>query len=337
MYEDSFYVNPTLRNFWLNLKKNNGNFHVFKKNRNLVFFGNELSKSSYDFIYKRMNELKINYNPQEVENSYFQIIEKESGNNEKLVELAKKAVSEAFFVPEDLMECEINENSNVELNQTEEKYNFDYASLGDEVKNQINKRILLNCIIQGASIHSFYTMHHIVKNDINELDKDLVGLYDKFSVGSVRSYYSIDYSKILENLYFSEQAALGSSQIEYDEKNNPKILAQAKTFPVLCQELAKGSLELVCLHALENVSKEDLEKIFYFADKRIDEPRYIQIGSEVWRKLLEFFRFYKNENEKRIQIPDFIMKISLMSPENIEYFMENVFQNDFNEAQYFID
>ena len=329
-YESSLNVNPTIRNFWKNLKKNSGEFHVFKKNKNLVFFADDLSRSSFEFIANRIEKLKTNSS--EVEACFLSILKKESTHTTKLVELAKKAVFESFMIPEDILDCNLNLESSVELNSTEEKFdnNCDYDSLDKSLKDQINKRILLNCVIQGASIHSFYTMHHIVKNELNELDSELVDLYDKFSTGSVFSYFRIDYSSILEDEILSVASALGSSKIEQQE-DDLKVVVNAKSFPVLCQEIVKGSLETICLHGLKDISKEDLQKIYYFSDKRVDEPRYIQIGSEIWRKLLGFLKYYNKED--KIQIPDFVMKISMLETVEIENFFEHVFQGEYDEAK----
>lgn len=339
MYESSIQVNPAIRNFWRNIKKNDSTFHPFKKNRNLVFFGDNLSHASYDFIVDRIGKLNIDYDMADLAESFVEIMHRENGHSEKLKELAVKAVVEAFDIPEDLLNPSLNEEANVELNDTEEEYeeeNYDYDALSQELKDLINKRILLNCVIQGASVHSFYTMHHIVKDEINEVDENLIKLYDKFSVGSVRSYYSIDYSKLLENADMAAMSALGSAKVEYNEDNQPQVKANAKTLPVLCQELVKGAMETISLHGLQNISEEDLKKIYYFADKRTDEPRYIQISGEVWRNLLDFLKYYRNEMHK-ISIPELVMNISLLPAKEVESFFEHIFQKEYSEAAGFIE
>jgi hypothetical protein len=337
MYENSLQVNPVIRNFWRNLKKNNDQFHPFKKNKNLVFFGDELSRKSFDFISERLSKLKSGYSAQDITEFFLHMSILERGHTDLLQNLAVEAVSQAFEIPEELLSPNLNENSNVETNQTEEKFNkeFDYDSLDQSTKDQINKRILINCIIQGSSIHSFYTVHHLVKDNLDAIDPELISYYDKFSVGSVRSYYSVDYSSFLENENFDKSMVLGSTKVEYDNEENPKVIAHAKSFPVLCQELVKGAIETICLHSLENISKNELEKIYYFADKRQDEPRYIQISAEIWRNILEFKKYCANNNEKH-STPELVMKISKIPPKEIEDFFEFLLQGDYNEAIGFI-
>lgn len=329
MYNNSFYVNPKIRNFWRDLKKNDGAFHVFKRNRNMVFFGDALSHSSFDFICDRMTKLGIEYDLMQICQSFVDLSNVEKGHTNQLKDLAVRAVSEALDVPKDLLDANLNEDADVELNNSTKNKNYDYDSLSQDLKEQINKRILLNTIIQGSSIHSFYTLHHIVKNDLDAIDPKLVVLYDKYAAGSVRSYYSVDYCSMIVDEKFAQMGALGSVKVDYNN-DKPKVVAHAKSFPVLCQELVKGAFETICLHGLQNISKEDLDKIYYFADDRKDEPRYIQIGSAVWRNILELNKLLRQDND--ITIPELVMNISRMEPKSIELFFEKLNDNDFEDA-----
>ena len=382
MYDNSLHVNPKIRNFWRDLRKNEGNFHVFKKNRNLVYFGDNLSRKSYDFVKDRIDSLNINFNyggrqdlAHLLATKFFNVLQIEDGNEETLKNLAIKAVSEAFDIPEDILRPDLNpeDPEDIDVNQTDEKHpeeDYNYDDLSKELKDQINKRILMNCISQGASVHAFYTMHHLVKDDLNEIDENLVKLYDDISVGMVSTYWKIDYSSMLESPANLDLLVQGSSRVEYDaemkamtdkisevfgndvkwadpntgevvmelkdgvltdHEKDPVVVAIGRTFTVLCQELVKGSMELISLHALKHLSEEDLKVIYAFADKRVDEPRYIQISSEIWRNVLAFLKHYRDEVGK-ITIPDFVMKISLMSPEDTEDFFEHLLSGEFEKA-----
>jgi len=335
MYDNSLHVNPSIRNFWKNLKKNNGDSHPFKKNRNLVFFGDSLSRKSFEYINQRIEKLGLEYNIGSIQESFFKVMFAESGktNNEELKNLAVETVSCIFpDIPEDIFNPSLNEDSNIELNKTEEKNDgdYDYDSLSQDLKNKINKRILLNCLVQGASIHSYYTLHHLAKEKIDNINPELMSLYDNFTVNSVRSYFSIDYSAMLEDAVMAQSGALGSSKVEFDENNDPQITASAKSFPVLCQELVKGAMELITMHSLEDESEEDLKVIYYFADKRVDEPKYIQIGSEVWRNILNLNKTIK------MQLPELVMKISLLDSDKTEMFFESLFEGNIENASSFL-
>ena len=378
MYNNSLHVNPGIRNFWTDLRKNDSKFHVFKKNRNLVYFGNDLSKSSYEFVQDRMNNLGIKFDHNNLTVNFFKTLEIEKGKEEVLKNLAIKAVCEAFEIPEDLMSSEdtsLNNDEDIEVNNTEENFpvNVDYDSLSQNIKDLINKRILINSIVQGASIHAFYTMHHLVKDELNEISPELIGLYDEISVGTVSSYWKIDYSSMLDKMDSSMLGSVvqGSSRVEYkdetedylnragellgasfagttsdgdlifnqdsdDQKaSEPSVVAAGKTFAVLCQELTKGAIECIALHGIKDISEEELKIVYSFADKRSDEPRYIQVGSEVWRKILALIKQYR-ENEK-ISLPEFIMKICVLEPNDIENFFEFFMSGENDKAIALLD
>lgn len=333
MYNNSLHVNPKIRNFWRDLKKNDSEFHVFKKNRNLVYFGDDLSHKSYDFVNNRINNLGINFNHNNLAAKFFSALQIENGNEDILIALAIKAVSEAFEIPEEILKAQLNVED-IDVNETDEKHpdeDYNYEELSKNLKDQINKRILLNCISQGASIHAFYTMHHLVKDDLEKIDKNLISIYDEISVGTVFTYWKIDYSSMLESSMNLDMLVQGSCKVEYDDEENPSVVAKARTFVVLCQELVKGSMELISLNGLKDLSEEELKIIYAFADKRVDEPRYIQISSEIWRNLLAFVKHYRNDIGK-ITIPNLVMKIANMTPDHSENFFEFLLSADFEKA-----
>lgn len=308
-------TNSSVRNFWTNLRKNDSPFHVFKKNRNLVYFGSKLAEESYDYLAERMDRLGIQFNTSGSGQAFFQITQNEAGHTEQLKTLAVKAVQEAFDIPDDLLQANLNENADIELNKSTKDRNYNYDDLSPELKDQINKRILLNLMMQGASIHTFYTIHHVVRNELDAINEYLVKLYDQFTAGSVMSYYHYDYSRMVSDSTMARISAVGSVKVEYQEET-PKVVANARSFPVLCQELVKGAMETICLHGLQGLSAEDLDKIYYFADAIVDEPRYIQAGSQFWREIL------KAKSKEELSLPEFVMKISKMPPNEIESFFE---------------
>jgi hypothetical protein len=338
MYNSSLHVNPKIRNFWKDLRNKEADFHIFKKNRNLVYFGDDLSRKSYDFVTNRIKSLDIQFDLNNLTHSFFNALLKERGNEEQLKDLAINAVSEAFEISKDILKAHLNVD-NIDVNSTDETYpddEYNYEDLSPCLKDQINKRILLNCVSQGASIHAFYTMHHLVKNELSNIDKDIVEIYDEISVGTVSTYWKIDYSSMLESSANLDMLVQGSSKVEYDEQDNPSVVAKARTFVVLCQELVKGSIDLINFNGLKDLSEEDLKVIYAFADKRVDEPRYIQVSSEIWRSLLSLIKHDRDAGGKTT-IPEFVMKIAQMNPKDIEDFFELVLSDDMNSAVNFIN
>lgn len=57
--------------------------------------------------------------------------------------------------------------------------------MSDDLRDEINKRLLLNLLIQGAATHAFLSAHYLYKDDLDALNPALVGLYDKLAVGAI--------------------------------------------------------------------------------------------------------------------------------------------------------
>jgi uncharacterized linocin/CFP29 family protein len=310
----------SISSFWENLKKNK-NEHIFNKNKNLVFFGGLMNERSYDHIKQKIEKLGVNPDLMHQFNVFKKIISEENGKEEKLKGLAKKAVEIAFGIPENIMVLDLNEGQ-VDLNR-QEPVQVEYDSLDKEMKDLINKRILLNCMIQGSSIHAFTTIHHIVGKELEEIISGITRLYDEFALGSLYSYWENDYSKFAKNVDLSQQIAIGSCKIEYQNEDDISVICKAKSFPVLCQEMVKGGMELICLHAMKDIPADKIKIIYQFADQRFDEPKYIQVGSEIWRVFLKFNSEYNKVFSKK-SCSELVMYLSLMDTQDLEDFFENM-------------
>jgi len=49
--------------------------------------------------------------------------------------------------------------------------------------DEINKRLTMNMLIQGAAIHSSLTLHYLVRDEIDATDPRLISIYDRLAVG----------------------------------------------------------------------------------------------------------------------------------------------------------
>jgi hypothetical protein len=57
------------------------------------------------------------------------------------------------------------------------------------LRQQINKRLTLNLLIQGAAAHTYITAHHLAADELENLRPGLVELYDKAVVGFHLNYW----------------------------------------------------------------------------------------------------------------------------------------------------
>ena len=65
----------------------------------------------------------------------------------------------------------------------------DVEGHSDEILQQINKRLTLNLLIQGAASHTFLTAHHLVADELEELRPGLTRLYDRMVISGHLNYW----------------------------------------------------------------------------------------------------------------------------------------------------
>ncbi len=65
--------------------------------------------------------------------------------------------------------------------------------MNDEgLRDEINKRLTLNWLIQGAAQHAGMTFHHLVRDEIDALDPRLLRLYDQYALINLLQYWHGD-------------------------------------------------------------------------------------------------------------------------------------------------
>jgi hypothetical protein len=267
-----------------------------------------------------------------------------------------------------------------------------------EIRQQINKRLTLNTLIQGAAAHSCLTAHHLVKEELEETRPGLTRYYDSLAVGLMLNYFigdipllyglpsrfwndigrpahpfhrhrllaahgrelwqeskryllargrkksiicfpvihhvqlnllfarvakaergsklrlariaeyansliwGIDQDRLEARLTadvafghlrepktavgrFTREVAVGYGGVERRD-GQFKVVARARSWPLVSHELAKGIVELLCLHGLNTLDEETYRIVTDEADQLEYETWTLQAGSELWRRLL---------------------------------------------------
>ncbi len=75
----------------------------------------------------------------------------------------------------------------------------DSVLMSDRIRDETNKRITLNYLIQGAAAHSFISAHHLVRDELEAIRPGLTKLYDRLAA-SVKLNYIIGDIVILYGL-----------------------------------------------------------------------------------------------------------------------------------------
>jgi hypothetical protein len=66
------------------------------------------------------------------------------------------------------------------------------AMTDDELRGEINKRLTLNWLIQGAAQHAGMTFHHLVRDELDALDPRLLLLYDQYALINLLQYWQVE-------------------------------------------------------------------------------------------------------------------------------------------------
>ena len=66
-----------------------------------------------------------------------------------------------------------------------------------EVRDEINKRLTLNWLIQGAAQHAGMTCHHLVRDELEAIHPQLIRLYDQYALVNLLQYWSLDAKTLL--------------------------------------------------------------------------------------------------------------------------------------------
>ena len=74
-------------------------------------------------------------------------------------------------------------------NPTADAARDDVPRASDETLGQINKRLTLNLLIQGAAAHTFLTAHHLVAAELEAIRPGLTRLYDRMAVSCHLNYF----------------------------------------------------------------------------------------------------------------------------------------------------
>ncbi len=283
-----------------------------------------------------------------------------------------------------------------------------------DVQDEINKRLTLNLIIQGAAQHAFLTSHYIVRDELNAIDGKLIRLYDQVALAGFVQYWRDEFvlvhgwpdrfwrratrpnhpfskhtllsrhglslaqaskKRAFERcrikgvtripMYFTWQfltrivrtairerkhrhalaelgkiatqrvwniphekldgviqksvrfgnprtptnfraAHLRSGTVGFGgvlgESQNLRVVARGWLWPILSHELVKGTVELICMHGLNQLSDATYRRVVNVADRMEYEPWMLQTGAELWRQLLVLLPVHRTVSEMVMHI-----------------------------------
>ena len=340
-YEDE--VDPSTRRFWGGIRQSD---HSFAKHPILAMYGEESAKKAYqdnvERLMKAFPELqnvperrRLSAAAQRATQLFMQMGRMESNYRPELEQIAKDVVSEVYGLPQEAMIAKLGadarqnwqEQQQQQVNRKPKPIGFEEEDAlevegkrPEDLQSQINKRITMNLLTQGAAIHNMMSIYHLATEKINSLDPRLLRAYQKLAPGMVSTYWLMDFMAMADYLgdniqgsarviyadedestddddfskLFDDDSAEESEEefgaepdqdnVEYD---GPKVKAIGANFPILIQELVKGVMEILSHHGLADLDPDTTSKVLQAADVLTDEPWLIQVGPHIWRSFLQ--------------------------------------------------
>jgi hypothetical protein len=261
----------------------------------------------------------------------------EASHIAELEKLAVDLVSNATGVPRELFKAYLGSHMPPESEEEGPDVDFQHGSpdvrpVEDpgkpvDIRSEANKRMTMNALSQGHALHSMDSMHHLISQELNEIDPMLLKSYSQFSTGSRSHFYFTSLIKDLQDAAVREMGRAGFTEVKWEmdsgasgeNEGHHEIVAYGAVFPVLVQELVKGAMELISLHQFEGMSRADVKKIYDYADKAEDEPWYFLVGPQLWKMLLKVVPDHS-------RIPDLVMQLARSKPEVVHRLLANLIE-----------
>jgi hypothetical protein len=300
-------VQPSTKEFWSKLRQQKDAYPRFGKHPILGFHGEGLSKEGFE------SHSDVDFDPMQAQQMFMQLMRMESRHKQELVELAKKIVSEIYGIEAGEVQLDAELSNEV---ATPEPSNKELDELSPEELSHVNKRITLNTMTQGAAVHQMMSVHHMIDNEIRQINPRLLEMYTRFSKMAHKQYWLIDIAMMLGQM----GSRVGSEEVSFDENGEPVVVARAVIFPILVQELSKGIMELLNIHGYSELPPDLQQVIIEYGDEVEDEPWLIQIGPPLWKKFLSVM-------PRGIPLGQIIMQFAMLEPDDVHRIIDLTIDN----------
>ena len=216
----------------------------------------------------------------------------EKDHTEELEQLAIDLVREEFDIPEEQVDMEaklVQGQISGEGMQQKAKENPEMPELEseedyDRLNSEVQKRRMLNAIMQGAAKKGHY-MFHMVEDELSNIDPRLIGIYGKLMSMTDLTYWMIP--SMAGGGGGDDSGGMKGGREYLDlSGDKPKIVAEAWIFPVLLNELIKGSMELLAAHGLPEDERE-AQYVIDKADFLESEVWDMRLGPGIWEKFID--------------------------------------------------
>jgi hypothetical protein len=232
---------------------------------------------------------------------------------EDLKRIAIETIKDLYNVP-DHVRLQAFIETNIDLDTDQDHNQKAFLNLSpekqEEMKDEIQKRVILNGLVHGSSMYIWKSVYYIVRDKLVDLNPMLVQLYDEYTAGINFLFWTMDPASIQAAIQSGQQITQGFNEIKFDEPGKPaaSVLCKGINFPVLLHELNKGVMDyLICRGIPQEYSEEELQYYYSKADDYTDEIWHYLLSPTLWNDLLD------TANVSPENLPRVIMNLSKLS------------------------
>ena len=263
------------------------------------------------------------------------IMEIEKNHKEDLQKIAVKLVKKEFglkdqidLIPEMTDDLDFG---NMKVDEPEEEYEADNVEELEDAEAEVQKRRLVNALIQGASKKGHY-MFHLVEDDLNRIDPRLISLYGKImSIGDYQ-YWMVSDEQIRQVIEETKSGKVttgvtGDNNDPREEEEQQEdtggrkkhyVHGEGLIFPVVVHELIKGVMEVMSLPSLPQDPKMR-EYVLNKTDFIQGENWDLRLGPGIWEKFLDAI------DEDAWEVKNYLYQhIIKMPPQEFNSFMKEL-------------
>ena len=259
------------------------------------------------------------------------VMQIESQNKQALEDLAVELVVGEMGIPEGDLQFDaklgkpnmdgIQQKPKEKKKKKKEEPQFPNFEMEDEAAKRLEKldlekqkRRFINSLIQGSAKKAHY-MYHLIREKLDEINSDLVGLYSiVMSVNDLLYWVMPDMEGMIGG-GGAEQAMAGKEELDL-KTDPPTVKATGLMFPILVHELYKGVMEYVSAHGLPS-DPDMAQEVIGDEDTLPAEVWDLRLGPVIWEKFLEVYPddFFDVDEQKRIKNYFYYKFVSLEAEE----------------------
>lgn len=237
----------------------------------------------------------------------------EAPHKEQLEALAIKTIKELYQVPDEIdLKAIINPKISLGTSQDHNPETFLELTLEQKnaMRDEIQKRIILNGLVHGSSMHVWKGLFHLVSEELGKINPGLKELYEVYTSSMGLYLWQLNPNTMIQAVQANVQMTQGVNRLKFnrDGKSGGTITAEAINFPVMLHELNKGVMDWVISAGIpKNYSEAELKYYYSKADTYENEIYHYLLAPSLWTQLLE------EKNIDNEEIPQMLSDVTKLS------------------------